>query len=261
MTHPLVTVEGLTFRFPGTAVPVLENLSVSIARGERVAVLGPNGSGKTTFALHLDGLLALQTGRIALNGKTLNGKILDGEARNGRASNDESVTAIRREVGMVFQDPDDQLFMTSVHDDVAFGPANLGLRDTALADRVHTTLADVGATELASRSPHHLSGGEKRRVALATALAMRPELLVLDEPTSGLDPAGSRELAELLGSLDTTQVIVTHDLPFALATCTRALILAQGNFVADGPIRDVLGDTALLAAHRLEFPFGYPALP
>ncbi len=242
MSAESVSVVDVTFRYPAATTPVLDRLSLEIAAGERVAVLGPNGSGKTTFALHLNGLLDLQVGRISIGDLAL-------EAAN--------LKEIRRRVGTVFQDPDDQLFMHSVRDDVAFGPANLGITGLERDERVDQALDAVGARPLADRPPHHLSGGEKRRVAIATVLAMRPAVLVLDEPTSGLDPLGRRELAELLDTLPHTQVIITHDLPFALATCPRAVILDGGAIVADEPTIDLLADTALLAQHRLELPFGY----
>lgn len=241
--QPAVVVEGLGFHYPGRSEPVLAELSVRIAPGERVAVLGANGSGKTTFALHLNGLLESQTGTITVNGRPLG---------------PDTLADIRRDVAMVFQDPDDQLFMATVAADVAFGPANLGVAGPVLDTVVADALGRVGAGHLADRPPHHLSVGEKRRVAIAGVLAMAPRVLVLDEPTSGLDPAACRELAELLVGLEATQIVVTHDLPFALATCDRALILAAGRFVADGPTRTILGDTELLARHRLELPLGYP---
>lgn len=238
-----VVVAGLGFTYPGRPAPVLDGLDLEVAAGERVAVLGANGSGKTTFALHLNGLLELQSGRIEIHGRPLTA---------------DTLRAIRREVGLVFQDPDDQLFMGTVREDVAFGPANLGVPRDDLEAVARHALARVGAESLIDRVPHHLSEGEKRRVAIASVLAMRPRLLVLDEPTSGLDPAGTRELAELLPTLEDTQIIVTHDLPFALATCTRAVILADGRVAADGPIETIIAATDLLARHRLELPFGYP---
>lgn len=243
---PAVAVDDLGFTYPGSDRRVLDGLSLRIDTGERVAVLGPNGSGKTTLVLHLNGLIRTQRGRVVVGDLPVI---------------DEHLAEVRRRVGMVFQDPDDQLFMHTVRDDVAFGPSNLGLRGDERDRRVDDALAAVGARDLADRSPHHLSGGERRRAALATVLSMAPDLLVLDEPTSGLDPVGRRELAELLVGLGTTQLIVTHDLPFALATCPRALILDDGRIVADSPTQDLLSDAALLGRHRLELPFGYQLAP
>lgn len=237
-----VSIRGLGFRYPGTHHRVLDDLDLTVASGERVAVLGPNGSGKTTLVLHLNGLLELQQGSIEIGDVPV-------------AS--ERLREVRRRIGLVFQDADDQLFMHRVHDDVAFGPANLGIDGDERERRVTDALESVGAADLADRTPHHLSGGEKRRAALATVLAMDPDVLVLDEPTSGLDPVGRRELSGLLSGLTQTQLIVTHDLPFALATCPRAVILDGGRVVADGPTRTLLADDDLLAAHRLELPFGY----
>ena len=157
----------------------------------------------------------------------------------------------------VFQDPDDQLFMPTVRDDVAFGPANLGISGSELDDRVHAALRAVDMEAFADRPPHHLSYGQRRRVAVATVLSMGPEILVLDEPSSNLDPASRRELAEVLMSLDVTVLMVTHDLPYALELCPRAVVLSGGVIVADGTTRDLLTDDALLAEHRLELPFGF----
>jgi cobalt/nickel transport system ATP-binding protein len=157
----------------------------------------------------------------------------------------------------VFQDPDDQLFMPTVRDDVAFGPANLGLRAEALDDRIAAALGAVGMDHAAGRPPHHLSFGQRRRIALATVLAMDPQILVLDEPTSNLDPAARRDLADILVTLPVTGIIVTHDLPYALELCPRSVILNDGAIVADGPTPDILGDAALMAANRLELPYGF----
>ncbi|MEX2505288.1 MAG: ABC transporter ATP-binding protein [Egicoccus sp.] len=234
-------VSGLRYTYPdGTAA--LHGLDLRVEVGERVAVLGPNGAGKTTFALHCNGLLRGQGGEVVVGGLRLD---------------DRSLTEIRRRVGFVFQDADDQLFLGTVREDVAFGPANLGLRAEELQARVQDALAAVEAEHLAGRAPHHLSGGERRRVALATVLAMRPALLVLDEPTSNLDPAGRRELHDVLARLPVTQLVVTHDLPFALELCPRAVIVNGGRVVADGPTAHILADEALLHANRLELPFGF----
>jgi cobalt/nickel transport system ATP-binding protein len=170
---------------------------------------------------------------------------------------DANLPEIRRRVGIVFQDPDDQLFMPSVRDDVAFGPANLGLSRAEVGQRVEEALRAVGMLDHVDRPPHHLSFGQRRRVAVATVLAMRPEILVLDEPSSNLDPASRRELAEILESLDVTVLMVTHDLPYALQLCERSVVLSDGVVAADGPTRTILGDADLLARHRLELPYGY----
>jgi cobalt/nickel transport system ATP-binding protein len=192
--------------------------------------------------LHLNGILSPSAGSVEIGGLPV--------AR-------ENLKEIRRRVGVVFQDPDDQLFMPTVRDDVAFGPANLGLRDEELAERVRAALDAVGMGEAAPRPPHHLSFGQRRRIALATVLAMDPEVLVLDEPTSNLDPAARRDLADVLTSLPVTALIVTHDLPYALELCPRAVILNEGVIVADGPTAVILADAALLAANRLELPYGF----
>jgi cobalt/nickel transport system ATP-binding protein len=241
VTRAALTVDRVSFSYPG-GHRVLDGFSLTVAPGERVALLGPNGAGKTTFALHVNGVLELQEGVITVNGLDLV---------------EENLVEIRRRVGMVFQNADDQLFMPSVREDVAFGPANLKLPVDEQQRRVDEALTAVGAAGFGERAPHHLSSGEKRRVAIATVLAMRPDLLVLDEPTSGLDPAGRRELADLLGSLPLTQLTITHDLPFALELCPRSVIISGGTVVADGPTEQILADTKLLAAHRLEMPFGF----
>ena len=168
-----------------------------------------------------------------------------------------NLAEIRRRVGIVFQDPDDQLFMGTVRADVAFGPANLGIKGAELDRRVMHALEQVGMAEYVDRPPHHLSFGQRRRVAVATVLVMEPEILVLDEPSSNLDPASRRELADILRSLDVTVLMVTHDLPYALELCPRSVVLSGGSVVADGTTYDVLTDDDLMRAHRLELPFGF----
>jgi cobalt transport protein ATP-binding subunit len=240
-TPPAIAVRDLTFRYPD-GFEALRGLSLDVDPGERLAVLGPNGAGKTTFALHLNGLNEPASGTVAISGVPVV---------------EEHYADVRRRVGLVFQDPDDQLFLGSVHDDVAFGPANLGLRGDDLDVRVHAALDAVGMAPAADKAPHHLSGGERRRVAIATVLAMEPDLLVLDEPTSHLDPMAQRELTDLLLGLEVTQVAITHDLPFALELCPRSVILDAGQVVADGATVDLLADRDLLARHRLVLPFGF----
>jgi cobalt/nickel transport system ATP-binding protein len=241
MTTPVLDVRGLAFAYPD-GHQALYGVDLHVHRGERVALLGPNGAGKTTLVLHLNGILTAGAGEVAVSGLPV-GK--------------PNLQEIRRRVGIVFQDPDDQLFLGSVRQDVAFGPANLGLRGAALERRVMTALDQVGMADFADRPPHHLSFGQRRRVAVATVLAMEPEVLVLDEPSSNLDPASRRELAEILRSLDVTLLMVTHDLPYALELCPRSVVLSDGVVVADGRTFDVLTDGPLMAAHRLELPWGF----
>jgi len=246
---PSVEVEGLAFAYPDGR-QVLYGVDLRIERGERVALLGPNGAGKTTLVLHLNGILGVVAGGAGT------GSVRIGGLDVGR----DNLVELRRRVGIVFQDPDDQLFMPTVSDDVAFGPMNLGVKGPELDRRVHEALTQVGMAEHADRPPHHLSYGQRRRVAVATVLAMDPEVLVLDEPSSNLDPASRRELADILTSLDTTLLMVTHDLPYALQLCPRAVLLDGGRVVADGSTRDLLADSALMASHRLELPYGFDPL-
>ena len=238
---PAIRVQSLRHVYPDGHL-ALDGVDLRVAPGERVAVLGPNGAGKTSLMLHLNGVLTASSGTVEINGIAIARKTL---------------RTIRQLVGVVFQDPDDQLFMPTVAQDVAFGPANFGLRGADLAERVRTALAAVSLLDQAERSPTHLSAGQRRRAALATVLACRPEVLVLDEPSANLDPVGRRELAETLLTLDTTLVIVTHDLPYAAQLCNRAVVMDAGAVVADGEIGAVLSDAALLARHRLELPWGF----
>ncbi|WP_443047721.1 energy-coupling factor ABC transporter ATP-binding protein [Streptomyces sp. H39-S7] len=241
MTPPSLDVRGLAYAYPD-GHQALFGVDLSVARGERVALLGPNGAGKTTLVLHLNGILTGGAGTVTVGGLPVGKKHL---------------AEIRRRVGIVFQDPDDQLFMPTVREDVAFGPATTGMRGAELEARVVTALDQVGMADFAARPPHHLSFGQRRRVAVATVLAMRPEILVLDEPSSNLDPASRRELADILRSLDVTVLMVTHDLPYALELCPRAVVLSEGVITADGRTQELLCDEDLMRAHRLELPFGF----
>ncbi|MFE2229494.1 MULTISPECIES: energy-coupling factor ABC transporter ATP-binding protein [Streptomyces] len=238
---PSLAVSRLAYAYPD-GHQALFGVDLTVGRGERVALLGPNGAGKTTLVLHLNGILTAGAGTVAVAGLPV--------AK-------EHLAEIRRRVGIVFQDPDDQLFMPTVREDVAFGPAAAGLRGAELDARVAEALTRVGMADFADRPPHHLSFGQRRRVAVATVLAMRPEILVLDEPSSNLDPASRRELADILRSLDVTVLMVTHDLPYALELCPRSVVLSGGVIVADGTTQELLCDEELMRTHRLELPFGF----
>jgi cobalt/nickel transport system ATP-binding protein len=233
-------ISELTFSYPDGR-QVLNSVNLQINKGERVALLGPNGAGKTTLVMHLNGILLSDQGIVKVAGIKVD---------------KENLFEVRKRVGLVFQDPDDQLFMTTVRDDVAFGPSNIGIQGEELNKVVDYALDQVKMKEFADRPPHHLSFGQRRRVAVATVLAMKPDILVLDEPSSNLDPASRRELAEILLNLDVTIFMVTHDLPYALEICPRAAILNNGKIVADGNTRDLLGDEELMESNRLELPFG-----
>jgi len=235
-----IHASGLRYRYPN-GQPALDGLDLHIEHGERVALLGPNGAGKTTFMLHLNGLLRGE-GALEVAGLDVSDKVL---------------RELRARVGIVFQDPDDQLFMPTVREDIAFGPLNLDLEKDEVESRVREALDAVRMAHSAERAPFQLSMGERRRVAIATVLAMRPALLVLDEPSANLDPRARRELLELLELIDRTMLVATHDLPLAAELCERAVILAGGRIVADGPAADLLGDSELLASHDLELPAGF----
>ncbi len=241
MTTPTLDIRGVAYAYPD-GHQALHGVDLHVHPGERVALLGPNGAGKTTLVLHLNGILTAGMGSVSVSGMPVT---------------KENLQEIRRRVGIVFQDPDDQLFLGTVRQDVAFGPANLGIKGEALERRVMDALDLVGMADFVDRPPHHLSFGQRRRVAVATVLAMRPEVLVLDEPSSNLDPASRRELADILRSLDVTVLMVTHDLPYALELCPRSVVLSGGIVVADGKTYDILTNDVLMRENRLELPFGF----
>jgi cobalt/nickel transport system ATP-binding protein len=244
MTTPSLEIKDLAFAYPD-GNQALFGVNLTVGQGERVALLGPNGAGKTTLVMHMNGIHPAAHGEVRVAGQLVD------------ASDKANLRSIRSKVGIVFQDPDDQLFMPTVGEDVAFGPYNMGVRGDELEKVVIEALELVGMVEFKDRPPHHLSFGQRRRVAVATVLAMKPEILVLDEPSSNLDPASRRELADILRSLAITIVMVTHDLPYALELCERAVILSGGIIVADKKTREILGDKDLLSAHRLELPVGF----
>ncbi len=234
--HHTIEVENLSFAYPD-GHQALRGVSLRIAPGEKVALLGPNGAGKSTLILHLNGILRPQAGVVRASGLEV------GEKTLGR---------VRAAVGLVFQNPDDQLFSPTVFDDVAFGPIYQGLKPDEVRARVDEALSAVGMLAYKERVSHHLSAGEKKRIAIATVLAMQPEILVLDEPTSGLDPRGRRTLISLLRELPQTMLVATHDIRMVLELFPRVVIMDGGQVVADGPTAELLADAALLAAHGLE---------
>lgn len=235
-----ILIQNLSYTYPD-GTKALAGVDLEVAEGEKVAIIGANGAGKSTLLLHLNGILQGE-GTV---------RVLDTPVTDGR------LREIRQKVGIVFQDPDDQLFMTTVAQDVAFGPTNQGLPQGEIAKRVHNALSAVGMEGQDHRTAHHLSFGQKKRVATATVLSMQPDILVLDEPSSNLDPRARRQLMEILHSLDVTTIVVTHDLPYAYELCDRAVIMSEGKITADGPIGDILSDENLLSQNGLELPYGF----
>ncbi len=236
----VVDVRDLRFAYPDGR-RALRGINLRLRREEKVAIIGPNGAGKSTLMLHLNGLLH-GSGEVNVMGRT----VVEGDARGLRE--------IRALVGLVFQDPDDQLFSPTVYDDVAFGPIYMGLPKEEIDRRVADALRQVGLDGYAERMPFHLSGGEKKRAAIATVLSMRPELLALDEPSAGLDPRARRGLIRLLDELDQTVLITTHDMHMVREIFPRSVIVDGGVVVADAPTAAILDDQELLERHGLEFP-------
>ena len=236
-----IEITNLKYRYPD-GLEALRGISFCVRPGECIALLGSNGSGKSTVLLHLNGLLP---------------EILKGDGTvkiNDAPITPANLEKIRRQVGLVFQDPDDQLFCPTVAEDVAFGPQQLGLSETEIAARVKLSLAQVGLAGFEHRSTHHLSHGEKRRACLAGVLACEPAVLVLDEPTSDLDPRGRREFKALLREIPATKLIATHDLEMAVELCARSIVLDHGEIVADGRTIELLSNEQLMLAHGLEKP-------
>jgi cobalt/nickel transport system ATP-binding protein len=245
MDDLMIAIRNLSYSYPdGTRA--LDGVSFTLRRGESVAVVGENGAGKSTLLLHLNGTLMGETGAVTVDGVPV--------ARN-------TVKRIRQMVGVVFQDPDDQLFMPVVSEDVAFGPMNLGLPEEEVEKRVVEALSRVGSLQLRDRPPHRLSAGQKRSVAIASVIAMSPGVLVMDEPTSSLDPAGRRALSHLLRGFGHTKIVATHDLDFVLDVCERTIVLHRGKLLADGATGDIFTDDRLLAESRLERPLRMQGCP
>jgi cobalt/nickel transport system ATP-binding protein len=238
MSHHIVEAKDLYFTYPD-GTEAIRGISFRITHGESVAVVGANGAGKSTLLQHLNGYRVPSSGHLRIGDHRLTKDTLD---------------AVRRSVGMVFQDPDDQLFMPTVYDDVAFGPLNLGFSNEDVDQCVRDALETVGMLHVIKRPPHKLSGGEKRSVAIATVLAMSPDVLVMDEPSSNLDPMARRRLINLLQGFHHTKIIATHDLDMALELCERTIVIHQGTVKADSSTVDLFRNKALLDESRLEAP-------
>ncbi len=245
MSHHIIEIKDLAYTYPDQT-KALDGLSVRITHGESVAIVGANGAGKSTLLSHLIGVLIPSSGTVRIGDYPLN---------------KETLAHIRRSVGMVFQNPDDQLFMPTVFDDVAFGPLNMGLPPEETEERVLAALATVGAAHLKDRPPYKLSGGQKRSVAIASVLSMQPDILVMDEPSDGLDPYCRRQLINLLKTFQHTKIIATHDLDLVVDLCERTVVLADGKIIADGPTLQIFTDDALLQTSHLEKPLRMQGCP
>ena len=239
-TEPALTITGVHFAYSTQSV-ALNDINVQIAAGERIGLIGPNGSGKTTLFLTICGILKPTAGEVHLFGKPV------------------KVSGFRPEIGFVFQNPNDQLFCPSVEEDVAFGPTNMGLPQDEITARVAAVMETTGVSHLAQRAPHHLSGGEKRMVAIAGVLAMHPRLIIYDEPEANLDSVARRRLIHFLQASHETLILSSHDLEFVLEVCSRVIMIHKGQIVADGVPRDVMGDAALMEQYGLERPYSLMA--
>jgi cobalt transport protein ATP-binding subunit len=236
--EPILHVHDLHYTYPDGR-QALHGVTMHVDSDEKVALVGPNGAGKSTLMLHFNGILQASSGWVRVDGLEIS---------------KENLGTIRARIGLVFQNADDQLFSTSVFEDVAFGPLHMGYPDTEVRRRVDQALGQVGIPDFAPRMPHHLSVGERKRVAMATVLAMDPSILVLDEPTAGLDPRGRRSLINLLRDLEATMLVSTHDMRLVAELFQRMIVLDKGQVVADGPTEVLMADQALLEAHGLEAP-------
>jgi len=238
MTHHIIDFKDVFFRYPD-GTEALKGVSFRIIHGESVGMVGANGAGKSTLLLQMNGYMLPSAGLISIGDLELTKKTRQ---------------EIRKKVGVVFQNPDDQLFMSTVYDDVAFGPLNLGMSAEKVIDRVNSALQTVGCLNLREKPPHHLSAGQKKAVSIATVLAMEPDILAMDEPSSNLDPKSRRYLMGLLKGFKHTKIIASHDLDFILEVCERCLVIKDGRIVADGPVLSILTDQSLLEENNLELP-------
>ena len=238
MSHHFVEFKNVVFSYPD-GTNALKGVSFRITHGESIGIVGANGAGKSTLLLHMNGYLMPTSGTVTIGDIQLTGKTRQD---------------IRRKVGIVFQNPDDQLFMPTVFDDVAFGPLNLGMDEASVRERVHEALALVHGLALKDKPPHHLSSGQKSAVAIASVIAMEPDILVMDEPAANLDPKSRRSLITMLKTFVHTKIIASHDLDLILDVCQRCIVIREGTVVADGTATDILSDKALLEENNLELP-------
>ena len=245
MSHHLLEFREVRFRYPD-GTEALKGVSFRITHGESVGLVGANGAGKSTALLHTNGHLLPTSGEVTV-----------GEVPVRKDTRQE----VRRKVGVVFQNPDDQLFMPTVFDDVAFGPLNLGLPPERVRERVREALRLVGALALADKAPHHLSGGQKSAVAIATVVAMEPDILVMDEPAASLDPKSRRGVIGLRNSFHHSKIVASHDLDLILDVCRRCLVMREGAVVADGPAAEILSNATLLSENNLELPLTLQGRP
>ena len=236
-----ISINNLSFSYPD-GTKALNNISFKVVEKERVAILGPNGAGKTTMVMHLNGINDIQSGAVSIGNEEIN---------------TVNLKEIRKNVGIVFQDPDQQLFMPSVYEDVIFGPKNFGFTEEEIEKNSKEALVKVGMYDHKDKVPHHLSLGQKRKVAIATVLASNPEIVIFDEPSSNLDPSSRRELIDIIKSLDATVLLVTHDIPLALELCPRTIVLKEGSLLCDMETNEFLINDLLMREARVELPFGF----
>jgi len=238
MSHHIVEFKNVFFRYPD-GTEALRDVSFRITHGESVGIIGANGAGKSTLLMHLNGYLMPASGTVNIGDIYMTAK---------------TRKEIRRKVGMIFQNPDDQLFMPTVYEDVAFGPLNLGLDESAVRERVESALSLVKCLDLQNKPPHHLSSGQKSAVAIASVMAMEPDILAMDEPAANLDPRSRRLLINLLKTFEHSKIVASHDLDLIMDVCRRCIVIKEGTVIADGPVTEILTNKKLLEENNLELP-------